>query len=134
MKKLFSVTLAIVLLVAGFAFAEDYSAMTDEELQAANKAIQAELWARSVAKDGVLIPTGTYIIGEDIPAGKYRVVKQDDIYASYLDLYKDADMEDYDYLAMHEEDPEIGKVDLTGYYALKVDGPATFYAYTGLFN
>ena len=71
MKKLISFTLALVMiLLAASAFAE-FADLTLEDLQAQAARIQAEINARM--GDGFQLYPGQYIVGEDIPAGKYRV-------------------------------------------------------------
>ena len=137
MKKLLSIALVLALLSVGCALAEDYTTMTDEELWAANKAIQAELWARSIAKDGVKVPTGVYTIGEDIPAETYRIVIAEDCILSMITLnyYNETyAMDDYDLFTLSQKESEIGKIDLSKYTSIEISGPVTFYAYTGLFN
>ena len=137
MKKLLVFALVLALLAVPIVHAEDYASMSDEELWSANKAIQAELWARSIAKDGVKISQGKYVIGEDIPAGVYRIVLAETenlcfIYAYYYDeLYE---MEDNKILSLKNDAPEIGKFDTEGYTAIEFSNPVIFYAYTGLFN
>lgn len=136
MKKLLIVLLALIL-TAVPAFAEDYASMSDEELWAANKAIQAELWARSIAKDGVTVPTGVYNVGEDIPAGTYRIVIAPDCVLSMITMnyYNEKyEMDDSDLFSMTKNQPEIGKIDLSKYTSIEISGPVVFYAYTGLFN
>lgn len=130
MKKLLSVVLVLALLAVP-AFAEDYASMTDDELWAANKAIQAELWARSITKDGVTIPKGTYTIGEDIPIGIYRVEIPEGGWSVLLSVYtEDGDEKMF---SVNEDSP-IGKLDLNGYTSIEFSDNVIFKAYTGLFN
>lgn len=137
MKKLFLFTLVLAMLAVPMAYAEDYASMTDEQLWEANKAIQAELWARSITKDGVTIPAGTYNVGEDIPAGTYRIVIAPDsvismITANYYN--EEYEMDDSDLFTLTTNQPEIGKIDLSQYTSIEITGPVVFLAYTGLFN
>jgi len=137
MKKLFVFVLVLALLAVPAVHAEDYASMTDDELWAANKAIQAELWARSIAKDGVTVPTGVYNIGEDIPAGIYRIVIAPDCIISMITMnyYNEKyEMDDSDLFSLTTNQPEIGKIDLSKYTSIEISGPVVFMAYTGLFN
>ena len=137
MKKLFVFALVLALLAVPAVHAEDYASMTDDELWAANKAIQAELWARSITKDGVTVPTGVYNIGEDIPAGIYRIVIAPDCIISMITMnyYNEKyEMDDSDLFSLSQKESEIGKIDLSKYTSIEISGPVVFYAYTGLFN
>ena len=137
MKKLFVFVLVLALLAVPVVHAEDYASMTDDELWAANKAIQAELWARSITKDGVTVPTGVYNIGEDIPAGIYRIVIAPDCIISMITMnyYNEKyEMDDSDLFSLTTNQPEIGKIDLSKYTSIEISGPVVFMAYTGLFN
>lgn len=131
MKKLFLFALVLSLLAVPMAYAEDYASMTDEQLLEANKAIQAELWARSIAKDGVTVPTGEYIIGEDIPEGVYRIDLPEGGWPVLLIVFsEDGEEERY---SISGESP-IGKLDLAGKARIKLDDVVIFHIYTGLFN
>ena len=131
MKKLFVFALVLALLAAPLAHAEDYASMTDEQLWEANKAIQAELWARSITKDGVTIPKGEYIIGEDIPEGVYRITIPEGGWSVLLSVYSADDKEER--YSISSESP-IGKLDLSGKTRIKFDDVVIFHIYTGLFN
>ena len=131
MKKLFIFALVLALLAVPLAHAEDYASMTDEQLWEANKAIQAELWARSITKDGVTIPQGEYIIGEDIPEGVYRIAVPEGGWSATLKMSTESGEEKR--FAVSDDGP-IGKLDLTGYKYISFSSAVIFYAYTGLFN
>lgn len=137
MKKLFVFVLIFALLAVPAVHAEDYASMTDDELWEANKAIQAELWARSIAKDGVKVSAGKYKIGEDIPEGKYRIVLAETeslcfIYAYYFDEV--FEMEENKMYSLKKDAPELGKFDTEGFTDIEFTNPVIIYAYTGLFN
>ena len=135
MKKLLVFTLVFALLAVPVVHAEDYASMTDDELWAANKAIQAELWARSITKNGVTIPKGEYLVGEDIPVGVYRVETPDGGLAAILSVYATDEKSLMDgKMYSVTKDSGIGKLDLTGYKYIEFSNSVTFYAYTGLFN
>lgn len=127
MKKLLSLSLALLLVTVPALAARDYSSFSDEDLWAEMKAIQAELWARSIAKDGVTINSGTYKIGEDIPSGNYRIAMKEGTVAALISV-------DSAMYAMNDSTPEIGKLVLENDSTLEIMGTVIIYAYTGLFN
>ena len=73
MKKLFCFVLVLCLLPL-FALADvpDISDLNDEELLLLLQNVQRRLFDDHLV-EGVSVPPGTYIIGEDIPAGVYRI-------------------------------------------------------------
>lgn len=74
MKKLIiSILLATMLVINGHA--EDYTSMSVDELLEARTAIDQALYELGYMT--VLLP-GEYLVGEDIPAGRYRVERHDD--------------------------------------------------------
>lgn len=94
MKKLLSVALILCLMIP-CAFAEDYSAMSNEELLEAYSAIRAEVLIRFSLK-GDIFPGGIYIGGQNIEAGATvtgmtTAFTQFRVYASYEDFISGAD-------------------------------------------
>lgn len=79
--KRFLLVLVTLSLFVTCAFAEgvDLEGMATDELVALRDAVNAELAKRNFAEREVLVPAGTYIIGEDIPAGNYTFLCNDDI-------------------------------------------------------
>ena len=72
MKKLFCLLLVLVLFPAAcLADLPDVSGLSKEELIELDIIINNILFERSLP-DGILIPSGDYIVGADIPAGEYR--------------------------------------------------------------
>lgn len=75
MKKVLQIlvlSLALVLFALPvLAESLDLQAMSTEDLIALQAAVNKELAARNFAEKEVTVPPGTYIIGEDIPAGNY---------------------------------------------------------------
>lgn len=79
MKKIFALVLVLVISLSLPAFGEiDLQTMTDEELTSLNQQIQTELFNRHAAGEGVQVPPGYYLVGEDIPAGRYQVIVSED--------------------------------------------------------
>lgn len=73
MKKIIALLLLVsVLLLFGSAYAEDLSKLNDEQLIALSVAVNSEIIQRNLNKK-VKVPTGTYIVGQDIPAGDYTI-------------------------------------------------------------
>ncbi len=127
MKKLLPLFLALFLVTVPAMAAQDYSSFSDDDLWAEMKAIQAELWARSIAKDGVTVNSGTYKIGEDIPSGNYRIVMKEGTVNALISV-------DSTMYVINNSMPEIGKLVLENDSTLEIMGTVTIYAYTGLFN
>ena len=69
MKKLLTAIMALVLLVS-FAYAEDLSAYSFDELIETSREIVKEIMSRDEWKEAT-VPAGEWIIGEDIPEGTY---------------------------------------------------------------
>lgn len=73
MKKLFVCVLMLALALPFSAFAEvDLSGMTYEELVALKDKINIAIW-NSEEWQEVTVPQGRWIVGEDIPAGKWTI-------------------------------------------------------------
>lgn len=74
MKKLIAGILFVVMIAIG-GHAEDYTSMSVDELLEARAAIDQALY--ELGNMTVLLP-GDYLVGEDIPAGRYRVERHDE--------------------------------------------------------
>lgn len=151
MKKVICtiLSLVIILAVTAAAFADgiDLSSLTWEELLELKAAITLEQWSRDEWEE-VEVPQGVWVIGEDIPAGKWTITcktgystrvkwgkyldkSQNDIdyfkdfgdsetvYNPDWDSYRHGDVTQYTF-----EPPE-------GYYIVIDFGPATFTPFTG---
>lgn len=75
MKKLFSVIL-LVCMIPLFASAENLTDLTFDELLILQRTLTAEIMSRPEWKE-VEIPTGFWIVGEDIPAGTYTMTTKE---------------------------------------------------------
>lgn len=74
MKKLISFLIALVILLAPCALAEiDLSGLSFAELIELRDRIQQELFTRDEWQ-AVLVPQGLWKVGEDIPAGSWRLI------------------------------------------------------------
>jgi len=134
MKKLVALILA-VLLLTGCALAEDWQAkLADyslEELQEMAAAYDAEIIRRT--KESFEVPTGTYIVGEDLPAGTYSVDYVNN--AGILGLYdsqRALDTDDPYFFEIVSKTERIGKVTLKAGDILTVDATVSFSLYKGL--
>ena len=134
MKKLVALILA-ALLLTGCALAEDWQAKLAEysleELQEMAAAYDAEIIRRT--KESFEVPTGTYIVGEDLPAGTYSVDYVNN--AGILGLYdsqRALDTDDPYFFEIVSKTERIGKVTLKAGDILTVDATVSFSLYKGL--
>ena len=75
MKKLFALALVLALLITGVAAegAFDFSKISDSALLELNSQLQQEIFSRWSSWIGVKVPQGVYLIGRDIPAGRFTI-------------------------------------------------------------
>lgn len=125
MKKLVCALLVLCLLPV-IALADfDLSAMSVDELAALNKAVVMELMSRNDFKQ-VSVPTGTYSVGEDIPAGTYTVKPSGSNFNLKI-LDQNGKKVDSFYFAS-----EIGKLTLTEGETVEITSGVVFTPYAGL--
>ena len=137
MKKLITLLLILAMLpVIALADLPDISGLSTDDLIELNHQIQLRLFSEQLVS-GVKVPPGSYVIGEDIPAGTYRVdfpVVSDllmGLFMAYTEDYSDY----VTYYIGENNTTAIGKVELKEGMTLEIsDTTAIFYAYTGLFN
>lgn len=136
MRKLITLLLIAAMLLPAAAMADlpDISGLTPDELIELNHQIQNRLFSEQLV-NGVKVPPGTYIIGEDIPAGTYRVEITGG--TGFYDLNQEAG----GHLIMtgltgkSYDVTEIGKMILEDGNELKLyNSTFVLYPYTGLFN
>ena len=74
MKRLLTVILIIALILPATVLADlpDISELSTDELIQLSRQIQLRLFSEQLV-NGVEVPPGTYSVGEDIPAGSYRL-------------------------------------------------------------
>ena len=137
MKKLIALLMIIALLLPAAVLADlpDISGLSYDELLELRTKIQLQLFSSKLV-DGITVPPGEYIIGEDIPEGSYRVcaisLERNSMVIIYsagknvLTSYAIGDL----YGAY-----EVGKLPLENGMIIEVDfAPVIFYPYAGLFN
>ena len=75
MKKIVAMFLIVVLALPALALADlpDISKLTEQELIDLSKEIGTKLFGDKLA-EGITVPPGDYIIGDDIPSGSYKIV------------------------------------------------------------
>ena len=139
MKKLITIVLILALILPGIAMADlpDISNLSSEELIELSKQIQIRLFSENLI-NGVTVPAGRYIVGEDIPAGTYRmeVVYKDS--GGYVYFYESEDKKisfKESFLGEYWGVEEIGKMVLQDGNVIDISNNALrFYPYAGLFN
>ena len=91
MKKAISYILILFLLLPLTCIGEsiDFHSMSDKALEELNRQIQAELFSRHAAGSGVPVPPGRYIVGEDIPEGRYQVIVEENVIAATIKVIND---------------------------------------------
>lgn len=124
MKKVIAI-FVLLLIVCSVAYAEtvNLKGMTTDELIVLKTAIEQELIDRGEAKS-IKVPAGTYIVGEDIPDGKYSISTKQ-IMATVL-------INDYEEIYMVTPDEEVGKVTLKDGDTLQCSTGIILTKYTGL--
>ena len=136
MKKLLSLILVVVLVLPAAACADlpDISSLTDQELLDLCKMIGVKLFGEKLA-DGIIVPPGEYIVGEDIPAGNYKITISGGM--GFYDVYNKKG--GYIVMSGVAGEPynvlEIGKLTLEDGNILELTNSTfTFYPYLNLFN
>ena len=136
MKKLLiaALILALILPAAALADLPDISGLTRDELIELDRSIQALLFSEELA-NGIKVDQGKYIIGEDIPAGTYRIEITG--IGGYYDLYdKQGGKKISSGLTGSTYNvTDIGKLVLEeGNYLVFVNSSFIFFPYTGVFH
>lgn len=108
----------------------DLESMTYWELYDLQQSLNYEFFKRDI-NSGTQIYQGTYIVGEDFPAGTYRVKSLSMAYSSVLTVYN-SEGKMIDSYAVSYESP-IGKLALHDGEMVKITfDPVTFYTYMGI--
>lgn len=137
MKKLITIILILALILPAAAGASDPNEMSFDELKELNKTVQLLLFEKGALTDGVLVPPGIYMVGEDIPAGTYRIEfrpKFDMDYCIFMAVNEET-ISSFMTPLGQSDPPEIGKLELTTGTRIELtNGGVYFYTYTGLFH
>lgn len=138
--KRFLVILVLVLLVVSSAAAEDIdlSGLSFDQLVQLQTRITMELMQRDEWQE-VTVPAGIYLVGRDIPAGKWNIKSSDPKYSFMMTWSKtlgadknSLERDDvYNYHAVHNGDAYA--LELTDGFYLMIDGavPVIFSPFTG---
>jgi len=136
MKKLLAVILAIAMLLPAAALADlpDISGLTAEELIELSRQIQLRLFSEQLV-NGVEVPPGKYYVGEDIPAGNYRIEITGGTGSFDLKDQKDGKLILTGVTGQFYKITEIGKLILEEGNELTIyNSTFVFYPYVGFFN
>lgn len=148
MKKLLALLLALVCMAAPAMAEVDLSGMSYDELVALKDQINLAIWESDEWQE-VEVPQGIWVVGEDIPVGKWtikytdgvsstRIVWSDALDASGASLTYSGEV--YEYASLYDpNDKYYDKGDTTevtwdlkaGQYLMVEDGIATFTPYAG---
>ncbi len=112
MKKLIVFILALsIVLLSSIAIADvDISALSYDDLLTLQRKLTAEIMSRPEWKE-VVVPSGIWTIGEDIPAGTYSVSCADE-YGTTIRVYEDSTMTKNDFVPISGDSP-LGKYTFT---------------------
>lgn len=128
MEKLIALILVVLTLVPMVAFADvDLSGMSFDELVSLNGKLLKEIVSRPEFKE-VTVPTGTYTVGEDIPAGTYSLGLASGTFGSMIKVngFQDA-------YAVTSTDQNVGKIVLKDGDSVDISmGSVVFKPYVGL--
>lgn len=138
MKKVTALFLAILMLTIPTALASgDLAGMTIEQLVQLRTQIESELVSRKEVKS-FSVPQGTYIAGEDFPAGVYKVTLDGTPMLPMASLSVQDPDDEYGIGDLYSIAPstgasEIGKLTLKEGAIVEVNGPnLLFTVYTGI--
>lgn len=121
MKKIIAILLVVLSISVAFADT-DFSSMSYDELIELQKSLTAEIMSRPEWKE-VNVPSGVWIVGEDIPAGTYSIRIRSG-FSSRIDCV-DAKGRQVCYQYIHENEP-IGKIVLLDGYKITISAPVIF--------
>ena len=139
MKKLivFFLIIALAMPAAALTDLPDISGLSQEELIELNHQIQLRLFSEKLI-DGVEVPEGEYLVGEDIPAGIYHMEVVFPNAGGMLTVYQSNDKKrtlEETFLGEFWGVDKIGKMELNENNLVKIHGNTLrFFPYTGLFN
>ena len=147
MKKLITAILILAMLLPTAAGAttdrvhsttQMITLMDLDELYEVNQTVQWLLFNRYSQADGVRVPVGVYRVGEDIPAGSYRLefpdAEDESMIANIFIRDQEGNTKLIYNIGKYFKVTEIGKVELKEGMTFETDIVTLFYAYTGLFH
>ena len=141
MKKFFMLLLVLTF-VCSSALSEDLLSkklgdLSLDELMIINRNIQLRIFEKEATINGVTVPAGLYVVGQDLPSGTYRVVfnsVRDTDYCSFLAV-NESESFGFTTILGFSGSPEIGKIELSKNTHITITGgELVFFTYTGLFH
>ena len=109
-----------------------------EELVDINAALQYVLFMDKAALNGVPVITGVYTVGEDIPAGSYRIEfpeAKEDTFGTLLVYYPNKETYKWYNIGPAFNVTSIGKITLEEEMIVDISAiTAVFYTYTGIIH
>lgn len=131
MKRILSAIIFITILCSFAAAETDLKTLSYNELLELHHQLDAEIMSRSEWKE-VDIPTGEWVIGEDIPAGNYSVSTTHEL-GGIITVYQDSEKDDLesDMFVIQKTAP-IGKLVLKDGMVLEILVPVSFSPAIGL--
>ncbi len=106
----------------------DLSAMTIDELKALNQSVVSEIMTRKDFNQ-VKVPAGIYKVGEDIPAGTYTLLCDEDYTVITV---KDSKGNYTEKMYAIEQNEQIGKLELLNGESIEILSSVVFMPYVGL--
>lgn len=129
MKRIACVIICLMIPVCVFAENIDLSSLSFDELNALQQQISKEIVLRPEWKE-TIVPSGIWVVGQDIPAGVYCVSMADDV-GAYIQVDDPSKGSSYSSIVYHEgiTQPELKMGRLTlidGYIVTILHGPLKF--------
>lgn len=106
----------------------DLSAMTIDELKALNQSVVSEIMTRKDFTQ-VRVPAGIYKVGEDIPAGTYTLLCDEDY---TMITVKDSKGNYTSKMYAIEQHEQIGRLELLSGESIEIQFSVVFMPYVGL--
>lgn len=123
MKKAIALVLILTMLcTTAYAATVDFSDWSDEQLIALRTIVTQEILNRGLATSAK-VPTGDYIVGVDIPAGKFSITSDYPMVTISVGQYG---------LYLVTPDSPLGKVEFSEGEKVSFSGPVVLTVYTGL--
>ena len=127
MKKIALVVLLVCLV--SFAAAEDLSSLSFADLLALRSKIEMEIISRPEWKE-VTVPSGTWIVGEDIPAGFYSILPTGT--GGYITIKDPSQEKEYRQTivsnGIRDQESAIGKIELKNGYIVEIERGSLIFA------
>ena len=137
MKRFFALFVVLLMVISSVSPAVadgriDFSDLSLDGLIMLKTWINEEIAERTKNEKAVIVPTGLYIIGEDIPAGTYTITNVSErICSTDVRVYDSEGEQIYDAILYNGE--QIGKLSLgLGLYVEIANGAVEFSTYKGL--